>query len=64
MEKKGYKNLLCPGRKDLDILYFKKVKNWFKDNKPDVVILAAAKVGGIQANNNNPTEFILENANL
>ena len=64
LTKKGYKNLLCPGRKDLDLLDFKKVKNWFKDNKPDVVILAAAKVGGIYANSNYSGDFILENLKI
>ena len=32
--KKGYRNLLCPGRKDLDLLNFLDVENWFKENYP------------------------------
>ena len=62
--KKGYKNLLCPRRKDLNLLNFLEVSNWFKENKPDVVILAAAKVGGIYANSTFPADFILENLKI
>ena len=62
--KKGYKNLLCPTRKDLNLLDFNKVENWFKDNKPDVVILSAAKVGGIYANSKYTGDFILENLKI
>ena len=40
------------------------VNKWFLMNKPDVVILAAAKVGGIMANNIYPTEFLLENLKI
>ena len=62
--KKGYRNLLCPGRKDLDLLNFLEVENWFKENKPDIVILAAAKVGGIYANEKYTADFILENLKI
>ena len=62
--KKGYKNLLCPRRKDLNLLNFLEVSNWFKENKPDIVILAAAKVGGIYANSTFPADFILENLKI
>ena len=62
--KKGYTKLLCPNRKDLDLLDYTQVKNWFKNNKPDVVILAAAKVGGIQANSQFGADFILENLKI
>ncbi len=62
--KKGYKNLLCPSRKDLNLLNFSEVDNWFKHNNPDVVILAAAKVGGIHANSNYSGDFILENLKI
>lgn len=64
LTKKGYKKLLCPNRKDLNLLNFVEVDNWFKNNKPDVVILAAAKVGGIYANSNYPADFILENLKI
>ena len=62
--KKGYKNLLCPSRKDLNLLDFLAVDNWFKDNNPDVVIFAAAKVGGIYANSKYTGDFILENLKM
>ena len=62
--KRGYSNLLCPSRKDLNLLDFQKVENWFKENNPDIVILAAAKVGGIYANNSYTGDFILENLKI
>ena len=61
---KGYNSILCPCREELNLLDFTKVENWFKKNKPNVVILAAAKVGGIYANSNYPGEFILENLKI
>ena len=64
LEKKGYNNLYLPGRKDLDLLDYESVSNWFKEKKPNVVILAAAKVGGIEANFKYPGEFILENLKI
>ena len=57
----GYKNLITPSRKDLDLTNSKLVFDWFKKNKPDIVIIAAAKVGGIYANNTFPVDFLLDN---
>lgn len=57
-------SLLTPSRKQLDLLNYAEVDNWFTLNKPTVVILAAAKVGGINANNTRPAEFILENLKI
>ena len=68
--KNGYGNtsiggeLLTPLRNELDLLDYKKVVTWFETNLPDIVVLAAAKVGGIQANSTNPTEFLLENIKI
>ena len=62
--KKGYKNLLCPSRKDLNLLNFDALHDWFKINSPDIVILAAAKVGGIYANSQYTADFILENLKI
>ena len=62
--KKGYKNILCPSRDDLNLLNFNAVENWFKQHTPDVVILAAAKVGGIYANLKYTGDFILENLKI
>ena len=56
--------LLTPSRKELDLLNHKEVENWFIKNKPTIVILAAAKVGGIQANNSMQADFILENLKI
>ena len=64
LSKKSYNNLLLPTREDLDLLNNNDVENWFLRNKPDVVILAAAKVGGIYANNKYPADFILENLKI
>ena len=64
LKNNSYKNLLLPNRKDLDLLKTIEVENWFYENKPEVVILAAAKVGGIEANNNYPADFILENIKI
>ena len=56
--------ILTASRKNLDLTNEKKVTEWFKFNSPDVVIIAAAKVGGIYANSNYPTEFLLENLKI
>tara|TARA_Y100000589_G_C27126797_1_gene618891 strand:- start:451 stop:1431 length:981 start_codon:yes stop_codon:yes gene_type:complete len=60
----GYKNLLTPTRKELNLLDSTLVKKWFSINKPSIVILAAAKVGGILANSMNPSAFLLENLKI
>ncbi len=60
----GYKNLKFPSRKELDLTNSNLVFSWFKDNKPDIVILAAAKVGGIYANNSYPVNFLLDNLKI
>ena len=51
-------------RSELDLTSYQKVFKWFKQNKPKVVIIAAAKVGGILANNKYPFEFISENLKI
>ena len=56
--------ILTPSRRDLDLLNSNEVENWFLKNKPTIVILAAAKVGGILANNSMPTDFLLENLKI
>ena len=57
-------NLLTPSRSELDLLDTISVRNWFMKEKPTIVILAAAKVGGINANSRYPTEFLLENIKI
>jgi GDP-L-fucose synthase len=57
----GYTNVLTRSRKELDLLSQAQVASFFSDNKIDQVYLAAAKVGGIHANNVYPADFIYEN---
>lgn len=56
--------LLTAARSELDLLDPGAVDQWFAANKPDVVILAAAKVGGIHANATYPADFLLENLKI
>ncbi len=56
--------LLTPKRNDLDLTDYYAVKEFFKKSNPDVVILAAAKVGGIYANSIKPADFLLENLKI
>ena len=63
LESRGFKNIICRSHKELDLTNQFEVQKFFKDNKPDFVILAAAKVGGIHANNTYPAEFIYDNLN-
>jgi GDP-L-fucose synthase len=56
--------LLTAARSELDLLDPGAVDQWFAANKPDVVILAAAKVGGIHANATYPVDFLLENLKI
>ena len=60
----GYNNQLVPSRADLDLLDGLAVKAWFAEHQPSVVVLAAAKVGGIHANSSFPSDFILENLKI
>jgi len=57
----GYGNLLLPNRDRLDLLSQQDVAEFFRQHKPEYVFLAAAKVGGILANNSYPAEFIYSN---
>ena len=56
--------LLTPNRAELDLTNTIKVSEWFKENKPTVVIVAAAKVGGIYANSRYPVNFLLDNLKI
>lgn len=57
----GYKNILTLGREDLDLLDQSAVRAYFAAHKVDQVYLAAARVGGIHANNTYPADFIYDN---
>jgi len=56
--------IFTPSRAELNLLNFQDVHNWMIKNKPTIVILAAAKVGGIYANSSYPADFILENLKI
>jgi GDP-L-fucose synthase len=61
LESKGYSNLIYRSHKELDLTNQKAVEEFFESEKPEYVILAAAKVGGIVANNTYRADFIYEN---
>lgn len=61
LQKQGFNNILTRSRDELNLTNQKQVNNFFKKEKPDYVILAAAKVGGIHANNTYPADFIYQN---
>ena len=60
----GYKNLIYIDKSKLDLLDQKKVFNFLKRKKPDFIFIAAAKVGGILANNNFKGDFIYQNLTI
>ena len=64
LKKKNYKNIITKPHNKLDLLDQKKTFNFLKKNKINVVIIAAAKVGGIKANNNFKAEFIYNNLQI
>jgi GDP-L-fucose synthase len=57
----GFEHLLLPGRAELDLADQARTRAWFERNRPDVVVVAAAKVGGILANDTFPADFIRDN---
>ncbi len=61
LEEQGYTNVIVKTRAELDLVNQQSVADFFSQEKPDAVFLAAAKVGGIHANNTFPAEFIYEN---
>jgi len=61
LHRQGFENIVTRLRSDLDLCDQKAVRNFFKEEKPEQVYLAAAKVGGVHANNTYPAEFIYEN---
>ena len=61
LQAKGYKNIITRTHAELDLTNQQAVKTFFEAEKPDQVYLAAAKVGGIHANNTFPAEFIYDN---
>lgn len=61
LQAKGYTDIVTRTHAELDLTNQMAVKNFFEQEKPDQVYLAAAKVGGIHANNTYPAEFIYDN---
>ena len=64
LKSRGYKNILCARRSEVDLRNQKKVFKFLEKHKPEFVINAAAKVGGIQANNTFKAEFIYDNLSI
>lgn len=64
LEKLGYTNLVGRTSKELDLRDQKAVQDFFETEKPDVVVDAAARVGGILANNDYPYQFLMENLQI
>lgn len=61
LDSKGYKNIITRSLSELDLRRQKNVEDFFISEKPDIVIIAAAKVGGIIANNTYRAEFLYDN---
>jgi GDP-L-fucose synthase len=64
LKRLGYHNIITRTRSELDLLNQASVREFFKQEKPDQVYLAAAKVGGVYANNAYPADFIYQNLML
>jgi GDP-L-fucose synthase len=63
-ERDGFHNLLKRDRSQLDLVDERAAQSFFAQEKPAIVIVAAAKVGGIKANNDFPVEFLLDNLRI
>lgn len=61
LERSGYERVIGRGREELDLVRQSQVEAFFAEERPDVVIFAAARVGGIHANNTYPSEFLYDN---
>lgn len=64
LQARGYENIIGRTHKELDLTSQQEVREFFEKERPDAVILAAAKVGGINANNTTPAEFAYENMQI
>lgn len=64
LQRSGYTNICTRSHAELDLLEQQAVRDFFAEEKPDYVILAAAKVGGIHANSTYPAQFIYENLQI
>ncbi|MBR1691825.1 MAG: GDP-L-fucose synthase [Lachnospiraceae bacterium] len=64
LKRQGYTNIIGRTHKELDLTNQAAVTEFFDTERPDIVVLAAAKVGGIHANNTTPAEFAYENMQI
>ena len=64
LQKHGYRNLIVRTHNELDLRNTENVREFFAANRPDAVVVAAARVGGIKANNDLRVEFLLENLQI
>ena len=64
LQRAGYNQLLTATRQELDLEDALAVQAWFEANRPEVVVLAAAKVGGIHFNDTYPADFLLDNLKI
>lgn len=64
LQEKGYKNIIGRTHKELDLTNQAAVTRFFEEERPQIVVLAAAKVGGINANNTTPADFIYDNLQI
>lgn len=64
LDRQGYHNVIGRTHKELDLLDQAAVRAFFEQEKPEVVVLAAAKVGGINANNTAPADFAYDNMQI
>lgn len=64
LQEKGYTNVIGRTRQELDLTNQEAVNTFFESEKPEYVVLAAAKVGGILANNTYPADFIMKNLQI
>ena len=64
LKKQGYTNIITSKRRLYDLTIEEDADRYFRKHKPEIVVLAAAKVGGINANNTYPAEFITENLQI
>lgn len=64
LQRQGYTNIITRGHRELDLCRQSEVETFFAEERPEYVFLAAAKVGGIVANNEAPADFMWENMTL
>src|SRR5438045_4148128 len=64
LQRQGFTQLIGQSRAELDLLDARAVERFYSEQKPEVVFVAAAKVGGIKANDSRPAEFLFENLQI